>query len=152
MLLLLTNTILLGPPSLKDPASNRSRRKNFCHKPEFSTHICCHMRRRSFSTLTPANKQEGDRKILMANFPSCIIDINYYHWPWDHYYVNLRKNYLASIKKLKEVDLSLLEPAGQCEGWWAQWAPGGGGAAQGHQGKVGKVDGQSCTMCNKKVL
>ena len=110
MLLLLTNTILLGPPSLKDPASNRSRRKNFCHKPEFSTHICCHMRRRSLSTLTPAAKQQGDRKILMANFPSCIIDINYYHWPWDHYYVNLRKNYLASIKKLKEVELSLLEP------------------------------------------
>ena len=78
MLLLLTNTILPGPPpSLKDPASNRSRRKNFCHKPEFSTHICCHMRRRSFSTLTPALKQQGDKKILlMANFPSCIIDIN----------------------------------------------------------------------------
>ena len=78
MLLLLTNTMLPGPPSLKDPASNRSRRKNFCHKPEFSTHICCHMRKRSFSTLTPALKQQGDKKsVLMANFPSCIIiDIN----------------------------------------------------------------------------
>ena len=115
MLLLLTNTILLGPPSLKDPASNRSRRKNFCHKPEFSTHICCHMRRRSFSTLTPANKLEGDRKILMANFPSCIIDINYYHWPWDHYYVHdeLHEKLLGLNKNWRRWS------------WWVCWSPAG---------------------------
>ena len=46
-------------------------------------------------------------------------------------------------------------PGGRCEGWWAQWTPGGGGAAQGHQGKVDFVVQcairRCSTMCTMEV-